>query len=354
MLNKTLLTVISLCSFSALAEERVLTLFNWQFYLSEQTIERWEQETGARIEQIYFDNDTDRDRTLNKEQQSLIDIAVLDEVASRNFATQGKLSALYDLPEKINYQHIPERWKTQCGTHSVPYLWGTLGLVYRKDQFSTPPDSWANILYPESKHSGHIGMMADYTDMLMPSLFMNNINIDTTNRSELTVAFEELKQQVPHVLTYEYPITFLESNPNNGENLHLVMAYSGDEETMNELSAGRYEWEFVTPKEGTILWVDCLAVLDSSENKDLASHFINFLHEPAIAAQNALELGNNTTNQQAHKILVESQSELLQTSPSESILERSHFYSEMSGVSMTTRSRISNSILKQHKQLTQK
>lgn len=351
MLRKLiLLSVTTLSTFSSFAEERVLTLFNWQFYLSENVIERWEKETGAKLEQVYFDNDTVRDRTLNQEQLGAIDIAVLDEVSSRNFSAQGKLDNLLQSNAITNIDLISNRWTQQCGTHTVPYFWGTLGVVYRADVFDSPPDSWNDIMFPSQEHSGYVGMMADYTDMLMPYMFLNQLDITTTKQEHLEDAYEALRLQIPHVLTYEYPITYLEQTPEQASKLHLAMAYSGDQKTMNSLTPD-FTWKFVTPKEGTVLWVDCLALLKDSKNKDLAHHFINFVNQPEIAALNSIDTGNPSTNIAAQNLVKDSTTTLAQQTPEEDILDRSYFYSEMSGISMTLRSRISNSILKQHRQL---
>lgn len=167
------LLVLCLYTGKAFAEEapQTLTIFNWQHYLSEEVIDVWEQETNVQIKQIYFDNDTDRDRVINQLQGDDIDIVVLDEVATRNFTRNNKLLDISTTNRLTNLSYVPKIWKNQCSANAAPYFWGTLGLIYRKDIYPTPPKTWRDLLYPQSYSKNleqrHIGMLADYSDMLM-------------------------------------------------------------------------------------------------------------------------------------------------------------------------------------------
>lgn len=150
----------------------ILTIFNWQYYLSDHVISLWEKETGVTIKQLYFDSDTKRDRTINQLLQHDIDIAILDEVAARNFSRQNRLRKLSSNLAIANKSYIPELWNSQCGEYALPYFWGTIGLIYRKDVFPEPPTSWNEILFPKPEHQGHLAMQSDYIDLLLPSLFV--------------------------------------------------------------------------------------------------------------------------------------------------------------------------------------
>ncbi|RBW63862.1 spermidine/putrescine ABC transporter substrate-binding protein [Vibrio genomosp. F6] len=347
------LLVIFLHTGKAYAQEdpQTLTIFNWQYYLSEPVIDLWEQETNVKIKQIYFDSDTDRDRIINQLQGNEVDIAVLDEVATRNFTRNNKLLDLTTTDSLTNLSYVPKIWKNQCSSNAVPYFWGTLGLIYRKDIYPIPPNTWRALLYPQSYSKNmqqrNIGMLADYSDMLMPSLFLRGLSIHESNKEDLTQVYAELQQQIPFVRTYEYILTYLMHNPQEMANIHLALAYSGDTQVLNHLGS-HYQWGYTVPKEGTVLWVDCLAVLKSSKKPQLALSFINFLHRPNIAAINARELGNSTTNSKAITLLEAEGDHSQSLYPDMSIIQRSQFYSTQDNASMTLRSRIRNAIIKEH------
>ena len=344
------LLILSMPYLAQAKNDPILTIFNWQHYLSDHVIALWEKETGITIKQVYFDSDTKRDNTINQLTRNDIDIAILDEVSARNFSRQNRLNKLSDSPLISNQSHIPELWRNQCGAHAVPYFWGTIGLIYRKDIFPTPPTSWNDILTPKPEHQGHLVMQSDYSDLLLPSLFVRGVSAHTTNKEVLKEVYQELVAQIPYVKTYEYLLTYVEQDPSRAKDIHLAMGYSGDETTLQTFTPD-YEWGFHIPDEGTILWVDCLAILKSAPNPDLAARFLNFLHRPDIAALNALDLAMTTTNSQAHQHVPPYEKQNLALYPDQNLLDKAQFYSTLINTSMTLRTRISHAVILQHRQL---
>lgn len=277
-----------------------LRVLNWEEYLSPVVIDLWESETGIKIEQIYFDNDDDRDRMLSNYKDHSIDLAMIDETSSELFGSAGKLIAVSE-KEAPMVNHIESFWRDRCSRFATPYMWGTLGLAYRVDKISTPPSSWSEILQPSDRLKGHISMMDDHVDLLAPSLLVQGLSINSSDPQALKSAFDELSQQAPSVLTYEYPITYL-GHGEHPEELYMGMVYSGDQYVLNEIS-GTTLWRYVVPKEGTVLWVDCLAVMEGSHNREAAIEFINFLNRPDIAAINSEAIYIATPNGAALELL---------------------------------------------------
>lgn len=345
------LLIVLMPSFAVAKSNPTLTIFNWQHYLSDHVIALWEKETGVTIKQLYFDSDIKRDRIINQLARHDIDIAILDEVSTRNFSRQNRLHKLSDNPLVPNQSHIPELWRNQCGEYAVPYFWGTIGLIYRKDMFPEPPTSWKEILAPKPIHQGHLVMQGDYIDLLLPSLFVRDVSAHTTNQTVLKEVYQELLKQAPYVKTYEYLLTYVEQEPSRAHDIHLAMGYSGDEVTLETFTPD-YKWGFHVPDEGTILWVDCLAVLNDTPNPELAARFLNFLHRPDIAALNALDLSMTTTNDQAHQHVPPYEKQRLALYPDQSLLDKAQFYSTLINTSMTLRNRISHAVIQQHRKLT--
>lgn len=266
----------------SLAQTGTLTVFNWAHYLSPQVIQTWQEQSGIVVEEAYFDDDVERDRIINRRSYNTLDVVVLDEIASHNFLANGKMLDLtqYDIP---NRKYIPQLWQQQCGNGGIPYFWGTLGLAYRKDIYSTPPDSWRELVTPKPVSKKHIVFMSDYVDMFMPFIFLKNLSIGSADESHYKSIYHELEKLIPNILTFDYVLSYAENHPDTIADIHLAMAYSGDEKVLNQLDP-RFEWGFVTPKEGTIIWVDCFAVPAKSRNIEQAVRFINYLSDPQVAA----------------------------------------------------------------------
>ena len=329
----------------ATLQAETLRILNWEEYLSPRVVELWEQETGVAIEEIYFDNDEARDRMLADTNGVVLDIVVIDEVASRLFGDAGHLQPLGD-DASLGLDALDGFWRQRCSRYSVPYFWGTLGIAYRTDKVKSPPRSWAELLKPGGRLRGHVGMMDDHMDMLAPALFYLGYPLNTGDRDELKAAFSLLREQAHSVLTYEYAITFLSGDPQANE-LYMALAYGGDQHALNDIT-GDDRWAYTIPQEGTLLWVDCLAVMSRSKNVDLARRFIAFLNRPEIAAMNAEDVYFATPNMAAMPLLSEEFRNDDEVYIADELRQRSQLYEILEVDNIKLRQRITSSIIKLH------
>ena len=325
---------------------QTLNLLNWEEYLSEAVIERWEAETGVKIEQVYFDSGDKRDEVLAKPDH-LIDIALTERISASRFGQRGLLDRV-DEQALPNLKHIPKRWRDSCGVHAIPYLWGTLGIAYRADRLPEAPQSWADLLEPANRNEPHIIMMEDHEDILAGPLLYQQCSINTSDTDELKAAFRLLQAQSPAVLTYEYVITSLRSQ-RYLDKADMALAYSGDQQVLNAVEGIDGEpWQYMVPKEGTLLWVDCLSVPAKGAQKALAYRFLNFLNNPQIAALNSAELGVATTNVAAKALLPEAIRQDPIIYPPEAVLQNSQVYETRPLEATQTRRRIISALINAH------
>lgn len=321
-----------------------LKIFNWEGYLSQELINKWEQLNNQKIEQVFYDNEEERDRILTTPAAKQYDLIILSSFSAKAFSDSGYFIKP-DQHKLPNINHIEPKWRSRCGEDSVPYFWGSTGLLYRKDKFVTPPASWKDLLHPKPSIQGHIGMIDDYSDMLAPALLVLGYSINTESPEELKGAFNLLKQQSQHVATYEYAASHLQKQ--NRTPLYLALGYSGDQHLLNKIE-GKPVWDYNVPKEGTAVWTDCIAINRNTQNLKAALSFIDFINMPKMAALNAEEQGMASTNAAAIEYL--SESNLQDTSlylPAD-ILEKSEFYNEISPQAIVLRQKITHNIIKSH------
>lgn len=330
---------------SPIASAETLTILNWEDYLSDEVVTRWEQETGSKIKQVYFDSDAERDEMLIAYDSDAIDIAVIDETTSRSY---GKSEILLDLSTANlpNTENNDELWSQRCSQYSVPYTYGTIGIAYRTDKVKSPPASWADFLNPPDDLTGHIAVLKESSDTLLPALMQRGYSNNTSNKDELKQAFKDMEQIIPHVLTFEYPITYLSANPEDDQ-LHMAQVYSGDHWTMNEIQNSE-NWEYVVPEEGTVIWTDCLAILNSSKKKDLALQFVDFINRPEIAAINSEEIYFASTSSAARELQSEEFLADQSVYPGKKTLEGQHYYGTLDIESRKLRNRIVQSLVLKH------
>lgn len=323
-----------------------LNLLNWEEFLSEAVIERWEAETGVHIQQVYFDSGDKRDEVLAKPDHR-IDIALTELISGDRFGKRGLLDPI-DPQSVPNLEHLAKRWTNSCGAYGVPYLWGTLGIAYRADRLAVAPHSWADILEPKNRDEPHIIMMEDHEDILAGPLLYRQRSINTSNTEELKAAYDLLLAQSAAVLTYEYAITSLGSQHNRNK-ADMALAYSGDQQVLNAIEGVEGEpWRYVVPEEGTLLWVDCLSIPANGAQKALAYRFLDFINDPQVAALNAAELGVATPNAAAEALLPEAVRQDPTIYPPESVLENSQVYAPRPLEATQTRRRIISALMNTH------
>mgnify|MGYP003631813974 CR=1 FL=1 len=330
--------------FSLSLQAQTLTILNWEEFLSEDVIKDWEEQTGHKIKQVYYDNDEDRDALLIDYDGNEIDIVIADELATQSFGRKGTFLAISELQTQ-NIQNVDPHWQKLCGNYSVPYLWGTLGIVYRKDKIA-PPDSWQIISDPQPKIRGHYGLMEDFIDLLAPALLTHNKSINTESESDLKEAFEGLKLSAKHALTFDYAITFLSSSE-LADQLYLALAYSGDQYALNE-KAGSEVWEYTTLNEGTATWLDCVSVMSSSPRKTVAFDFLNYLFDINTAAKNSEDVYSASPISKAKALQSEEYQNDKTVYPPEHIMKNSQYYTAISSENTLLRNRITASLVKIH------
>lgn len=322
---------------SSMGQTEELILLNWEDYLADEVVQAFERESGHSIRSVIYDRDSERDEILSGPSGQGFDLVVMDSVAAQVFGDNHFLRKI-DEKKIANLNQIDKRWRQGCGTYGVPYFWGTSGIVYRSDKLQKKPDSWLDLLEPKDSLKGHVGMHLDFTDTLIAPLKIAGASINTEKTHELKAAYEMLLKQKPHVLTYQYAISFVQEAA-NADQLHMAFAYSGDQYSLN----GDDEdgpWQYVIPKEGTSIWIDCLSVVATTQKEKAALQFINFLQQADMAALNANEVGSATGNRAARKLL---DKEILEDSslyPNLNIIENSDFYQMISDKNLRQRNRI--------------
>ena len=331
-----------LAAAAAPARSETLTLLIWDTYISPRLIERWKQRTHSEINQIYFDSGDKRDSILSNP-NIMVDLAVIDGARIDVLGKRGLLTDLHreGLP---NLALIAPRWQNSCGHYGASYFWGMAGILYRADKVPAVPNSWSDMLHPAPAMNQHIAMLKDDDEILaMPLSFLGKPT-NTDNLDDLRSAFGLLKAQAPSVLTYDYVAT-VQHNPPLMERVYMALGSTGDDTLLNRDPHAMNAWHFAVPKEGSIIWMDCLAALDKSAHRDLALKFIDFLNEPANAAENSIYLKMPTPNAAAMPLLPEAIRNDREIYPAPEIVARSQIKGPSAAATLQLRRRIVSALV---------
>lgn len=340
------LGAVVLFSFAAVQPARTgeLTLFTWEDYISEEVLEDFHKKTGIVVNQIHFDSDKVRNEIVVSANKNKFDIVLFDSISAQIFGKNNILLALSktQIPNLVN---VDTQWSESCGNFGVPYFYGTVGIVYDKTKFREPPDSWADLLQPSAMHHKHVVMIEDMVDMLIPPLTYLGYNMNSERDNELKEAYALLQKQVPAVLNYKYVLTNIATA--EGKEMHMALAYSGDQYVLNE-ATGTDNWRYVVPREGTAIWVDCMSVTSASINKPEALTFLNYLMDVQVAAKNTEYVYGATPISSIRSYLSEEAATDSNIFPSKEQLKSGQMYRILSSDNLNLRRRMLDTLIKRH------
>lgn len=305
-----------------------LALFIWEDYFPNKVLRAFEKAHGIKVEQVHYETDELKDELLANTKGGIgLDLIVGSRASFRAYAQHGWLSAYP--PETLkNLKHIAPRWLPDkpLKQHAVPYLWGTVGIAYRKDKVTQPITSWSDLFQPAATLKQRIMMINDSRDTIGLALKSLGYSLNSTSPDELKQAERLLLAQKPYVKRYGYP-SLDESSPLVTGDIWVSLLYNGDALGLRELNENI---GFIVPEAGTNLWIDDIAVLEQSGNKAAAWTFIDFINQPEQAAAIARHLNYATPNQAARSFLENSFLNDPHIYPSQDIIDKSEFFKELS------------------------
>lgn len=342
MKKSVIISLLASIIFAKLAIATELNIYLWEDTLSKRVINKWNESHDIKLNLYHFDNDDERSLLMLKSLQLPFDIVVLDNISAHLFSRQHVFEDLTDLSNRKN--NLP-RWNQACGTAAIPYFWGSVGIAYRKSKVDHVPD-WSDMVDIAPSQRGHIGMIQDSVETLLPALYSFNYSPITDNAHALKQAYEAMLKANPNILTYEYLLSYVRSHKNS-DDLHMAVAYSGDQYSLNRYFKTN-DWDFVTPSGEPYLWIDCMAINSNSHVKKEAKQFLEFLMEPEIAKLNALDIEAATPNTKAIKLLPKSYANDKSIFPPEALQGGGLIDSELTPENLNVRAKIINSIINQH------
>ena len=199
-----------------------------------------------------------------------------------------------------NYQYIDEAYKNTTydpeNKYSVPYTWGTVGIIYNTKYVDEADVTGWELLWNE-KYAGKILMFGNSRDAFGIAEALLGYDINTQDDEELQAAADKLRQQRPLVQQYVMDEIF---DLMGNEEAYIAPYYAGDFITMQ---ADNEDLAFYHPSQGFNLFIDAMCIPTCCQNKEAAELFINFLCEPEIAGGNMEWIGYGTPETAAREYI---------------------------------------------------
>lgn len=277
-----------------------ITVFNWGDYIDTELVVRFQEETGMTV--IYETFDSNEAMFTKIEQGgTTYDIAVPSEYMIEKMKEEDLLIEL-DHEKLPNLQYIDERFLDlsfdEGNRYSVPYFWGTVGILYNPDMLPGKTfTSWNDLWDPALENE--ILLIDGAREVIGMALNSLGYSLNDTNRDHLGEALDKLNELTPNVKAIVGDENkLLMAN----DEAAVALVWSGDaRDVMWENEA----LDYVVPEEGSNLWFDNMVIPKTADNVEGAHQFINFMLDPEVAAQNTEYVSYSTPNEAALNYLPE-------------------------------------------------
>ena len=318
----------------AAADAGTLNVYNWGQYIADGTDDyidintAFTEETGIKVNYMTFDTNEGL-YTKMKTGGSTFDVIFCSDYMVAKLIAEDMLYEL-DFDNIPNYEYIDEAYKNQThdpnNQYSVPYTWGTVGVIYN-DKYVDEEDvgSW-DLLWNE-KYAGKILMFDNPRDAFAISEALLGFDINTEYPAELRAAAEKLLEQKPLVQAYVMDQIY---EAMEREEAWIAPYYAGDYLWMVEENE---HLQYSFPDETFNLFIDAMCVPKTTQNKAAAEAYINFICDPEVCGQNMEYLGYSSPESEAKNYMDEEAAANEIAYPSEEILERGEILVNLSPAS---------------------
>jgi len=298
-------------------DAKVINVFNCGDYIDEDLISKFEEETGYKVQYSTYDTNEKMYSKLKSGSNSY-DLVfpsdyMIEKMISENMAKELNFD---NIP---NYQYIDENYKSldydPDNKYSVPYMWGTIGIIYNPEVVAEPVTSW-DVLWDE-KYSKDIVMFESVRETMSIALKKLGYSMNSEDPDEIKKAADLLIKQKPLVKAWfvdQVKDCMIEDEAS------LATVWSGD---AAYIMAENPKLKYAVPEEGSNKWFDAMVIPKGCTNQEGAEAFINFLTDPDNSKQNVDYIGYYTPNYKTYEMLDE---DVKESYPSKDILDNCQVY----------------------------
>ena len=267
------------------SSKEVLRVYNATEYIDHSTIADFEKEFNVDVVYEEFESNEDMYDAIVRDPKAY-DVLVPSDYMIDRLIKEGRVAKIE--PQAIpNLRHIAPDYLNPTydpgNEYVVPYMVGTLGILYNKSMVYEPIDSWKALWNP--MYQGEILMWDSMRDVIGASCKMLGFGINTGDDAELVQVKAQLLAQRSLVKAYGGDETRDMMVAGEGT---LALVYSGDAKTAIDENP---RLAYVIPSEGSNKWVDGFVIVKDTQHMTAAQNFINFMCRPNIAVRNMTSTG---------------------------------------------------------------
>ena len=298
-------------------EEKKLNFYNWDTYIGENTLADFQKATGIEAKLDLFADNAELFAKL-KEGNPGYDVIVPSDSWIERMVGANMLTPL-DHSKIPNMANVDPRFADAAfdkgRKYTIPYMWGTLGLGYRKSKVEGVPDSWKYV-YESDKYAGRISLLGDARNVIGMALMYLGKSLNTKDPAEIKMA-EDL------IIAHKKNIKVFADD--NGQDLlasgevDIAQEWNGD---IIQVMGEDKDLAYTVPTEGSLLWQDTMAIAAGAPHPENAHAFLNYVLDAQAGADIAKFIAYATANLAARKLLDDSYNGNTSIFPSDEVVAK--------------------------------
>ena len=303
-----------------------ITVFNWYDYIDPAAIDLFTKETGIEVKYVNF--------TTNEEMYTKVeagagtyDVLFPSEYMIERMISKDMLAEI-DTSKMPNFANVLDSLKNPSydpgNKFSVPYMWGTLGILYNTEMVEGEITGWEALF--DEKNAGNVIMMNSMRDTIGLALKHLGYSVNTRNEEELNAAKEILIAQKQAKIEAGYLLDETKDKMVGGE-AAIGVVYSGDAQYAIEKNE---KLKYVVPAEGSNIWVDGMVIPKTSKNIEAAQKFIDFMCRDDVAQMNFEYIYYCSPIKSVVENLSEEDAASDTINPSQEIVSRCEYFNDVS------------------------
>ena len=342
-------TLLAACSGSGSGStkpllDKELVLYNWVDYMPQGVLDGFEKEFGVKVVYLTYNSAEEAASNITAGKVAF-DIAVVDNDNLGGLIAKNLLSEI-NLQQVPNFKNVSENfrdWAFDPGNlHSIPYNFGTTGLLVRSDLLKTPVLHWSDLWDPQ--YAGKIAVRAQPTELISVALRSLDYPLNTEDPHQLEAAQDRL-------LTLKGRARFVDIEAENAikplldGDVWILLGWNGDARMARDRNPAI---EYVIPEEGTMLWGDSFVISAQSTRQYTAQAFLNYILRPDVGAEIVKTYYYATTNDGARNLLPADIVNDPLVFPPRSILIKNNFYQPHSPAGTKLYDEVWNQVMGNH------
>ncbi len=281
-ISMAVISIAAILGLSSCEQKKTLKLFSWTYYTPTDVVKAFEQEFNCNVVVTEYDsNETMFNKLINGGAKSF-DIVVPSQdyvpIMMRRGMLQPIVQEKFTNRSKINPKVLEKVTYDPDMIYAVPYYFGAAGIGVNKKKVPSGNYERSWNIFADEQFKGHASMMDDYREVIGDALKYKGYAVSSTNESEVSEAVDLIKSKwLPNIIKFD-----AEGFGKDFARGDLWLCHGYAEVMYGEVP--EEEWEstidFFIPEQGGASYLDSMCILKDSEEAELATDFINFIHRP--------------------------------------------------------------------------